>query len=102
LGAPADGQPICSGGTSADFNNTVVFNPVRANRHRIVAGLNLRVQMIKLGGQFMYDVVDPGNATTDTATGTPGQSCPAGQTTCNPYAGVKRQVTLAFDIGAVF
>jgi hypothetical protein len=97
-----DGQPVCKGGTSADFNNTVVFNSVRLNRHRILAGLELRVQMIKIAGQFMYDVVAPGSATSATVNGSPGGSCPAGETTCNPYDGVKKQMTLAFDIGAVF
>jgi hypothetical protein len=92
-----DGQPICAGGTSADFNNTVVFNPARLNRHRIVAGLGLRIQMIKIGGQFMYDVVDPGKATSidsDTLNNVYGGK--------NPYNDVKRQMTLAFDVGAVF
>jgi hypothetical protein len=92
-----DGQPACKGGTSADFNNTVVFNQARLNRHRILAGLELRVQMIKIGGQFMYDVVDPGNATSiDAAT------LAAVYHNQNPYADVKRQMTLAFDVGAVF
>ncbi len=96
-GQANDGQPICAGGTSADFNNTVVFNPARLNRHRIVAGLGLRVQMIKIGGQFMYDLVDPGSATTpDSATLA---NVYGGQ---NPYSDVKRQMTLAFDVGAIF
>ena len=70
-----DGQPICKGGTSADYNNTVTFQAARLNRHRIMAGLNLRIQMIKIGGQFSYDVVDPGAATTDsTANGVAGGS----------------------------
>jgi hypothetical protein len=99
-----DGQPICSGGTSADYNNTVTFQAARLNRHRIMAGINLRIQMVKLGGQFSYDVVDPGKATSDSTdvAGTPGVSCPAGQSTCNPYAAVQRQMTLAFNVGAVF
>jgi hypothetical protein len=83
-----DGQPICKG-TSADFNNTVVFNSVRLNRHRIVAGLQLRVQMIKLGGQFSYDVVDLADANKP-------DSGP------NLYSDVKRQMTIAIDLGAVF
>lgn len=85
----ADGQPVCAKGSSADFNNTTVFNPVRLNRHRIVAGLQLRVQMIKLGGQFMYDVVDPADA----------NKPDKGE---NLFKDVKRQMTLAFDVGAVF
>jgi hypothetical protein len=87
-GQIADGQPICKG-TSADFNNTVVFNSVRLNRHRIVAGLQLRVQMIKLGGQFSYDVVDLADANKP-------DSGP------NLYSDVKRQMTIAIDLGAVF
>jgi hypothetical protein len=97
---PNDGQPICAGGTSADFNNTVVFQAARLNRHRMFGGLQLRVQMFKISGQFMYDVVDPGVATsssqidsTTLATVYHGQ---------NPYADVKRQMTIAIDVGAVF
>lgn len=87
--AYADGQPVCAKGSSADFNNTTVFNPARLNRHRIVAGLQLRVQMVMFGAQFMYDVVDPGDANRPSS----------GE---NIYADVKRQMTLAFDLGAVF
>lgn len=85
-----DGQPVCAHGTSADFNNTGVFNPVRLNRHRIIAGVQLRMQMVRLGGQFMYDLVDPGDA----------NPVKAGET--NLFKGVGRQATMAFDIGAVF
>ncbi len=92
-----DGQPVCKGGSSADYNNTVVFNPARLNRHRLFGGLALRVQMIKIGGQFMMDVVDPGAATSvDSAT----QKAVYGGK--NPYAGVNRQMTIAVDVGAVF
>jgi hypothetical protein len=84
-----DGQPVCKGGSSADFNNTVVFNPARLNRHRILAGLQLRVQMVRLGGQFAYDVVDPADA----------NKPDKGE---NVYKDVKRQMTIAVDIGAVF
>ena len=99
-GQANDGQPICKGGTSADFNNTVVFASARLNRHRMFGGLQLRVQMIKISGQFMYDLIDPGQATTSSQidSGTL-QNSYAGQ---NPYLGVKRQMTLAFNVGAVF
>jgi hypothetical protein len=86
-----DGQPVCAKGSSADFNNTTVFNPARLNRHRIVAGLNLRVQMVMLGFQFAYDVVDPADA-----------NKPEKTTDKNLFTDVKRQMTLAFDLGAVF
>jgi hypothetical protein len=92
-----DGQPVCKGGTSADYNNTVVFNPARLNRHRLFGGLALRVQMIQIGGQFMYDVVDPGAATS-----VDGNTQAQFYNGKNPYAGVTRQMTLAFDVGAVF
>lgn len=85
----ADGQPICNKGSSADFNNTTVFNPVRLNRHRIVAGLQLRVQMVMLGTQFSYDVVDPADANKP-------------DTGENLFKDVKRQATIAVDLGAVF
>lgn len=85
----ADGQPVCAKGTSADFNNTTVFNAARLNRHRIVAGLQVRVQMVMLGFQFMYDLVDPAAA----------NKPDSGE---NVYEGVKRQMTIALDLGAVF
>jgi hypothetical protein len=92
-----DGQPICSTGTSADYNNTVVFNSARLNRHRLYGGLQLRIQMIELGGQFMMDVVDPGAATSIDST-----TLQQVYNGTNPYSGVKRQMTMAFDVGAVF
>jgi hypothetical protein len=88
--APYNGQPVCTHGTSADFNNIVTFNPVRMNRHRILAGLGLRVQMISLTGEFVYDLVSPGDA----------NQVPAGQ--LNPFQGMPSQMTLAFDLGVVF
>ena len=55
-----DGQPVCApGSSSADFNNNVVFNKVRLNRHRLTWGLQLRYQMINLGVHFLTDVADP-------------------------------------------
>ncbi len=95
-----DGQPVCNsgaGGTSGDYNNTVVFNSARLNRHRILAGLELRIQMIKLAGQFAYNVVDPGSANSID----PGTLASV-YNGVNPYTGVKRQMTLTFDVGAVF
>jgi hypothetical protein len=89
-GGAHDGQPICKTGSSADFNNTAVFNAVRLNRHRMFGGIHIRAQMVMLGFQFMYDLIDPAAA----------NPVSAGQT--NPYSDVKRQMTLAFDIGAIF
>jgi hypothetical protein len=94
-----DGQPVCKGGSSADYNNTVVFTAARLNRHRLFGGLGLRVQMIKIGGQFMMDVVDPGAANSmDAAT----IKANPGYQGKNPYLSVNRQMTIAIDVGAVF
>ncbi len=55
-----DGQPVCaSGSSSADFNNNVVFNKIRLNRHRLTWGVQLRYQMINLGVHILTDVADP-------------------------------------------
>ena len=49
---------MCSG-SSADFNNNVVFNKFRLTRHRINWGMQLRYQMVQLGVHVITDVVDP-------------------------------------------
>jgi len=54
-----DGQPNCNGGSSADFNNNVVFSNVRLNRHRLNWGAQLRYQMVSLGIHVITDIVDP-------------------------------------------
>jgi len=98
-----DGQPVCTYGTSADFNNTAVFNPVRLTRHRLDFGMQFRFQMIKIGGHFVTDLVSPEEANQgadyEIATPDPNDDPNA---TVNKFAGVAKQWTLAFDIGAVF
>jgi hypothetical protein len=112
------GQPVCKSGasgtnnTSLAFNDIAVFQAVRLNRHRIVAGLNLRVQMFTIGGQFMYDLVDPASAnsgsTCDTLQGGCAGISQKSWASTNIYAAsptspaVTKQMTLAFDIGAIF
>jgi hypothetical protein len=85
-----NGQPICAHGTSADFNNTVTFDPVRLNRHRILAGVGLRYQMIKFSGEFIYDLVSPADAN------------PVAKNATNPFQGLPNQMTLAIDLGVAF
>lgn len=93
-----DGQPVCgqnpNAGTdpnapsnSADFNNNVVFTPVRLNRHRLGGGFNLRFQMVNFGAHFITDVVDVAAANKD-------------QNTFD-FSDVGRQWTLAFSLGAL-
>jgi hypothetical protein len=53
-----DGQPVCSG-SSADFNNNVVFDKVRLTRHRINFGAQIRYQMVYLGVSAITDLISP-------------------------------------------
>lgn len=90
---PYDGQPVCSGGSRADFNNTVVFDAVRMTRHRLNFGAQLRFQMIKFGAHFATDIVKPEEANKGSDYEIDG---------VNKFAGLSQQWTLAFDLGAVF
>jgi hypothetical protein len=60
-----DGSPVCNGGQPYDFNNNVVFSPVRLRRHRLLAGVNYRYEMLAVGGQLIMDLVPPGDAQPD-------------------------------------
>jgi hypothetical protein len=93
-----DGQPVCgqnpnagtdpnSPANSADFNNNVVFTPVRLNRHRLGGGFALRFQMVNFGAHFITDVVDVAQANKDQDT--------------FDFSQVGRQWTLAFSLGAL-
>jgi hypothetical protein len=53
-----DGQPNCQGGSPLDFNNTFVFEQVRLQRRRLIAGLHFRHEYVYVGGQFMTDIGD--------------------------------------------
>ena len=87
-----DGQPVCgtSAGSpvnSADFNNDVVFTPVRLNRHRVGGGFNLKFQVVQFGAHFISDVVDVKDANKDQDT--------------FDFSDAGRQWTLSFSLGAV-
>jgi hypothetical protein len=87
-----DGQPVCHGGDSGDFNNNVVFNNARLERQRLLFGLNYRYEMVMLGAQFITDLVDPGDAQ-------------AGENASDDQELLKdedRQWTLVFEVGAMF
>ncbi|MEZ4298342.1 MAG: hypothetical protein R3B70_25540 [Polyangiaceae bacterium] len=115
-----DGQPVCGNGTtpanSADFNNNVVFTPVRLNRHRLGGGFNFRFQMVQFGFHFISDVVDVKDANKDQLCTQPdcsGSSEPqwgpiwrdaatrAGNTQVDAFPDVARQWTLSVSLGAV-
>jgi hypothetical protein len=61
-GAPRDGQPVCEGGSPADFANNVTFETVHLRRPRLLAGASYQYELVVLSGQFLFDVVRPGSA----------------------------------------
>jgi hypothetical protein len=83
-----DGQPVCNGGSTRDFNNNVVFNPVRVHRQRLIFGLNYRYEMVAVGAQFMTDLLSPSDANSGVNK--------------SDLQGEARQWTLALDLGAMF
>ena len=111
-----DGQPNCNPdggarGSSADFNNTVVFDPVRLTRHRLNFGLQLRFQYVKFGAHFITDLVAPEDANEGSDHEARTYDPDDGEATFNEFGddptnpkdtAVSRQWTLAFDLGAVF
>jgi hypothetical protein len=60
-----DGDPVCANNVPNDFNNNVVFNPVRLQRQRLLAGLTYRYEMVMVGGSFIFDLVAPADAQTN-------------------------------------
>jgi hypothetical protein len=93
---PYNGQPICgargptdtSVGSPADLNNTKVFQHTRITRHRLVAGVAYRYEMIVVGAQFITDLVDPGSANSNEE--------------AQALSGTPRQNTIALQLGAAF
>ena len=84
-----DGGPVCKGGQPFDFNNNTVFHPVRLRRHRLLAGVNYRYEMVMVGGQFMMDAVPPADAQPDAD--------------AKKYlAGEDKQFAFALELGAMF
>ncbi|MBM4360904.1 MAG: hypothetical protein FJ096_22620 [Deltaproteobacteria bacterium] len=108
---PLDGQPVCSG-SSADFNNNVVFDAVRLNRHRINVGADFRFQMVYLGVNVLADLIPVAEANTGTKVVPSGNDPSAASTiTLNPFADdprtpepdeVKSQITVSVELGAAF
>ncbi|MEM1029261.1 MAG: hypothetical protein AAGN82_02875 [Myxococcota bacterium] len=113
-GGVFDGQPVCSG-SSADFNNNVVFDRVRLARHRINFGSTLRYQMLQFGFHVATDVVRPGavNDGDTVVEDALDPDDPSGNTTFrlnkledDPRTegddAVKNQWTFGFEVGAAF
>ena len=85
-----DNQPICRNGASPlDFNNNVVFKPVRLERHRLLFGANYRYEMVMVGAQFLIDALPPADSQNDA-------------TDKQDLKDESRQYTLSFALGAMF
>ena len=92
-GPPYNGQPACGSGNSTDgspddLNNTKIFQKTRITRHRLVAGVSWRYEMVTIGGQFITDLIDPGSANS-------GEEATA-------LSAVGRQNTIAIQVGTAF
>lgn len=85
---PYNGQPVCDGGSASDFNNTFVFDSARISRHRILAGMNYRYEMLWVAGHFITDAVGPADANS-------GPEAAA-------LEGTPKQWTLAAEVGIAF
>ena len=86
---PYDGQQVCSpNGSARDFNNNVVFSPVRLHRQRVMFGLNYRYEMVTAGAQFITDLLSPSDAN-------------SGANKAD-LKGEARQWTLVLQLGAIF
>lgn len=111
-----DGQPVCAGGSPIDFNNNIVFHNARLERQRGIVGLNYRYEMVSIGGEFIFDLVDPADAQTGSGTiyqptaptgiagrgGTAGTPQERALTDKDILKGVPRQWTMVFEVGAFF
>ncbi len=84
-----DGQPVCPGGSPLDFNNNAVFNKARIHRQRLIFGANYRYEMVMFGGEFITDIVNPGDTQSDA--------------NMKKYLkNEKRQWTIALELGTIF
>jgi hypothetical protein len=102
-GAPAggdfDGQAVCYGGTSLDFNNNVVFDEANLERQRILFGFDYRYEFLNAGAQFMTDLMDPADAQTSKADERDLQDCDDNGDDCKSVPG---QWQLAIQLGVTF
>jgi hypothetical protein len=84
LDDPNRSTVICAGDPS-DFNNSAVFDDVRALRARLAFGLEFRYQLFTLSGSFLFDVSPPGQVDGDASF----EDAPS----------LPRQWTVAFGVG---
>jgi hypothetical protein len=100
-GAPPgtlDGSPLCAAGSGADYRNSVAFDATDIRRHRALVGVSYRRELLKLGAQFVADLVRPDAAQSDAGVAT-ALRCDQGGESCHPSA---RQWTISLGVGASF
>jgi hypothetical protein len=100
-GAPAgvfDGAPVCTGASAADLANSVSFGQAEIQRQRLLLGLSYRREVLKLGAEFLTDLLRPDAAQTDDATAD-ALRCDSSGENCKPSP---RQWTLVLRLGAAF
>ena len=102
-----DGEPVCYGGSSRDFNNNSVFDKARLERQRLFLGVNYRYEMVILGLTFITDFVDPaaaqagGNSTLVYPDNDP-DATPVRISDEDLLADEPRQWTLVLQLGTMF
>jgi hypothetical protein len=88
---PQTGAPICKNklqtpngpvDNNGDFNNNITFERVRVQRHKGIAGINYRYEVLYLAGQFAIDLTPPSDE--------------------NPGLSDTRQWTMSFEAGVFF
>ncbi len=94
-----DGQAVCSGGSSLDLNNNVVFEKANLERQRILFGLNYRYEMLTAGVLFNTDLVSPADAQSNDRDADYLSDCDGDGENCES---VPRQWQLAVDLGVSF
>jgi hypothetical protein len=84
-----DGRANCAPGETNDFSNNQVFSPARLERQRLLGGVNYRFENVMIGGQFMFDIMDPADA----------QNTDEDK---DALEGEPKQWTIALEVGGVF
>jgi hypothetical protein len=100
-GAPPgtfDGSPLCATGSGSDYANSVSFGEAEVQRHRALFGVSYRRELLKVGAQFVTDLVRPDAAQSD-ANVAQALRCDQSGDNCRPSP---RQWTIVLELGASF
>jgi len=100
-GAPPgvfDGSPVCQSGGGGDFVNSVSFGQAEIQRQRLLLGLTYRQEILKVGAEFLTDLLPPDAAQTDDSVAA-ALRCDVNGENCRASP---RQWTLVLRLGAAF